>query len=503
MSMFLRAAISALFLLPAPMPGIAGKADDTLNVGFRLQLQSLDANYSPGREGLLMGYWVYDALVYRDSVTFELKPLLSSAWRKVDDLTLEFEIRSDVKFHDGSTLTAEDVVYSINFASNLENKVFNQVAVSWIAGAELVAPNKVRVKAKQVTPVALQYLAQIPIYPAKYYRRVGKEGMGTNPVGTGPFTAQRGPNNTVIFTRFNDYFAESPKGKAGVKRIVYKTIPDVNTQIAELMTGGLDWAYYIPDDQAERLKKAPSLKVVNAETLRVAYLTLDAAGKSDANSPLKNLKVRQAIAHGVNVEAIVKNLIGGSSRPIVSICYPKQFGCTQDVTRYVYDPAKAKALLAEAGYKDGFSVDLLAYRSRPIAEAIIGDLRSIGITANLQWLQYPAVVQKRRGNAAPIIVDDWGSFSIDDVSAILPTFYNGGADDYTMDAGLTAAINNGGSTTDKAAREAAYATALKRIADQAYTIPLFTMPVNYVFNSALDMPVPGDEIPEFWRARWK
>jgi peptide/nickel transport system substrate-binding protein len=102
-----------------------------------------------------------------------------------------------------------------------------------------------------------------------------------------------------------------------------------------------------------------------------------------------------------------------------------------------------------------------------------------------------------------MIVDDWGSFSLDDVSAFLPTFYNGGADDYTMDPEVTAAVNKGGSTNNKPAREAAYRSALKRIAEQAYTIPLFTMPVNYAFSSTLDMPIRADEIPEFWRARWK
>jgi peptide/nickel transport system substrate-binding protein len=498
-----RTGLAAVSLALAVTPALAGKADGTLNVGFRLQLQSLDAYYSPGREGLLLGFWAYDALVYRDPKTFEFKPLLASAWKQIDPLTLEFEIRKNVKFHNGATMTAKDVVFTLDFVSKPENKVFNQVSVSWIESAELVAADKVRVKAKQVTPIALQYLAQLPIYPEAYYRSVGKEGMGTKPVGTGPFRAEVGPNNTIEFTRFDDYFADSVKGKAGVKKLVYKTIPEVNTQIAELMTGGIDWAYYIPDDQAERLKRVPSLKVVNAETFRVAYLTLDAAGKSDQNSPLKSLKVRQAIAHGLNVESIVKNLIGGSSRRIVSMCYPRQFGCTEDVVQYTYDPAKAKALMAEAGYQNGFKIDLFAYRSRPVAEAIIGDLRAMGISANLQWLQYPAVVQKRRANETPMIVDDWGSNSINDVSALLPPFYTGGADDYTMDPIIIDAVKKGGSTIDKAVREEAYAVALKRIADQAYTVPLFTMPVNYVFSADLDMPVPGDEIPEFWRARWK
>jgi peptide/nickel transport system substrate-binding protein len=191
------------------------------------------------------------------------------------------------------------------------------------------------------------------------------------------------------------------------------------------------------------------------------------------------------------------------SEVIQSPCYPKQFGCAQEVAKYNYDVAKARALLAEAGRGAGFNLDIYAYRNRQVAEAIIGNLRAIGITANLRWVQYPAMVQRRSSNETPMVIDDWGSNSIDDVGAILPVFFNSGPDDYAMDQSVTAMVGRGGATTDRAARQAAYADALKRIADQAYVVPLFTMPVTYVFNAGLEMPVPNDEIPEFWRARWK
>jgi peptide/nickel transport system substrate-binding protein len=502
MTVTIRAAFALLFIILAVAPALAGKADDTVNVGFRLQLQSLDTYYSPGREGLLLSFWVWDALVYRDPHTFEMKPLIASSWKQVDDRTLEFVIRPGIKFHDGSTLTVKDVVYTLNFVSKPENKVFNQAAVAWIESATATGPNTVRVRAKQVTPLALAYLMSVPIYPADYYQRVGREGMAVKPVGSGPFKAEPGPDNSVIFTRFDDYFGASPKGKAGVRRVIYRTIPEVTTQVAELIVGKLDWAYYVPDDQAERLRRLPHLRVAQGESFRVAYLTMDAAGKTAADTPLKDVRVRRAIAHAIDRDALVKNLLPGS-QVIHSMCYPKQFGCSQDVAKYGFDAAKARALMAEAGRSGGFNVDVYGYRNRQVADAIIGDLHAVGINGNLRWVQYPAMVQKRRSNETPMVIDDWGSNSIDDVGAILPVFFNGGPDDYAMDAAVTAALGRGGKTTDRAKRLSAYAEALKRIADQAYVLPLFTMPITYVFNAGLDMPVPNDEIPEFWRARWK
>jgi peptide/nickel transport system substrate-binding protein len=143
----------------APLTARAGKADDTLNVAFQFPLQSLDPYYSPGREGLLLAFWSWDALLYRDPQTLEFKPLLATAMRQVDDRTLEFDIRQGVKFHNGDTLTADDVEYTLNFVADPANHVFNQSAVAWIEHVTKTGPNTVQVRAKSVTPAAKEFLA--------------------------------------------------------------------------------------------------------------------------------------------------------------------------------------------------------------------------------------------------------------------------------------------------------------------------------------------------------
>jgi peptide/nickel transport system substrate-binding protein len=481
----------------------ANKADDTLNVAFQFPLQSLDAYYSPGREGLLLAYWCWDALLYRDPKTLEFKPLLATAWKQVDDKTIEFTIRQGVKFQNGETLTVDDVVYTLNFVSDPANHVFNQSATVWIDHATKTGPDTVQVVAKGVTPAAKEFLATLPIYPAEYYKKVGREGMNAHPVGTGPYIGKAGPNGTFIFTRFDDYFADSPKGKPPIKTMVYHAIPEMNTEIAQLVTGGIDWGYYIPNDQAAKLGQMPNVKVVNAPTFRVAMLSMDSAGKTSPNTPLKNILVRKAISMAIDRDAIVKQLVGGASQVVNSACFPTQVGCTDDVPRYAYDVAGARKLMAEAGYPDGFDVDLYGYRSRPIADAIVGYLRAINIRASLRWMQYPAVMQKRRDNGVPMVIDDWGSSSINDVIAYLPFFFDGGGNDQAMDPKLIDLLKQGGITGDPGERKKIYAQALNIISSQAYWLPLWTMPVNYAFSSDLDIPITGDENPPFWKARWK
>src|SRR3546814_5652200 len=198
--------------------------------------------------------------------------------------------------------------------------------------------------------------------------------------------------------RNEDYFGGS-RGKAKIGTVKFRTIVDPETQLAEMMTGGIDWIWDVPKEKAEQLEMMPQGTVVNADTMRVSYIGMDAAGRG-GDHPFTKLKVRRAVAHAIDREAIAKNLVGGVSKVVHAPCYPSQVGCTQDVPKYEYDPEKAKALLAEAGYPDGFETDLYAYRDRQYTEAAMGYLQAVGIRTNLKYLQYQADRKSTRLNSS-------------------------------------------------------------------------------------------------------
>src|SRR5262249_34696634 len=156
-------------------------------------------------------------------------------------------------------------------------------------------------------PAALEYLSgTIPIYPHEYYARVGPQGMSRQPIGTGPYkVAAAEPGKSFTLIRNDAYFAGSPKGKPAIGKIVQRTIAEMPTQIAELLTGNIDWIWQVPSDQAQKLSEMPGFTVRSAETMRIGYVGFDAAGRS-GDTPVKNLKVRQAIAHAIDRAAIVK-----------------------------------------------------------------------------------------------------------------------------------------------------------------------------------------------------
>lgn len=500
----LHAALLAAAIAASPQAA-AGKRDNTLKVAFDQVPESIDAYFNNIRAGVILAHHIWDHLVYRDPKTNEYKPSLATAWRQVNETTLEFDLRRGVKFHNGEPFDADDVVYTLNFVSKPENKSTTQQNVNWIAGADKIDQYKVRIRTKKPFPAAIEYLAgPVVMYPNEYYARVGPKGMSEKPVGTGPYmVTEYQPGRLIRMKRNPDYFKDSPKPRATIESIDIRLIPDRNTQAAELMAGGLDWVYNVEPDMAKQLRSVPNLTVASGESMRIAFIQM----ASDEKSPtpmLKDIRVRKAINHAIDRQAMLKTVVGETARVLHTVCFPSQFGCSDEgAPRYAYDPAKAKALLAEAGYANGFDIDFYAYRDRQQIEAIIGYLRAVGIRANLRFMQFVAFRDAMREHKAGFGVATWGSFSVNDVSASTPVYFKFEADDVNRDREVRDLLDAGDTSVKPAVRQVAYKNALKKIAEQAYAAPLYSLPVNYGFVKDLAFQPYPDELPRLWEARWK
>jgi peptide/nickel transport system substrate-binding protein len=486
-------------------PALAAKKDDTLRIASNIVPESIDSYMNNVREGVILAHHIWSNLVYRNPKTNEYEPELATSWKWVDDKTLEFDLRQGVKFHNGDSFSADDVVYTMNFVSKPENKVVTQQNVNWIEGAEKLGDYKVRIRMKRPFPAALEYLAgPVPIYPGKYYAEVGPKGMNEKAVGSGPYKVTENiPGKVVRLEKFSDYFKESPLGQPSIGKIEFRLIPEQNTQLAELLSGGLDWIWRVPPDQAEQLKQMPNLEVVAGETMRFAFLSLASTDESPVPA-LRDKRVRQAVSHAIDREAIVKNLIGPGARVLHTMCFPSQFGCTDEgATRYAYDPAKAKALLAEAGFGNGFDLEIWAYRDRPQTEAMINYLRDVGIRATLRFVQYAAMRDAMRQHKAAVAHQTWGSFSVNDTSASAPVFLKFGADDVARDQQVRDALEIADTSIDPNVRKENYKKALTRASSEALTLPLFSLPLTYAFTKDLSFTPYPDELPRFFEAKWK
>lgn len=481
------------------VPALADKANDTLNVAFALEPEPLDTYKIAGREGLILARHVYDGLLYKDMDSGTFKGLLAESWSQPDPLTMEFKLRRGVTFHNGAAFTADDVVGTLNTVITPEYGTRYAISVDWIKSVEKVDDFTVRIHMSKPFAGAFEMLAgSLPIYPHEYFAEGGSAGMARAPVGTGPYRlVEQDPGVRYVLERFDDIHPDSPKAGAQIKTIVVRTMPELNTQYAELMSGKLDWMWRIPPDQAARLEGR--VQVISAPIMRISFINL-----APVAPPLDDLRVRQAIAHAINRDAITAAFAGGASETLKAFCNPAQFGCTDDVAQYDYDPEKARALLAEAGHAGGLALPMtFAAMPRPVAEAIAADLAKVGITVQLDELQYAAGVTKWREKQAPAFFSNWGSYGVGDAAFLLSNFFGGGADDLVQDPELTGWLTEADSSTDPDLRKADYASALKKIADEAWVLPMYSFNVNYGLSKDLTFTPYPDEFARFWQSSWK
>jgi peptide/nickel transport system substrate-binding protein len=271
-----------------------------------------------------------------------------------------------------------------------------------------------------------------------------------------------------------------------------------------LLGGRADWIWDFSSDQFDAVAAMPTLTALRAETMRVAYLQIDAAGRTGAGNPLTKQKVRQAIAYALDRATMAKQLMQGSSRPLDAPCFPTQFGCDQTAAvHYAYDPAKAKQLLAEAGYPSGFDTELISPLLPQWNGAMQAYLQAVGIRAHINQLQSSAAIQQIQAGKTPLNASSWGSYSINDVSAFLPYFFTGSTYDYTRDPEVVRLITEGGSVTDPEQRRKAYSAAIKLITEQAAFVPLFTYVRTYGFSRQLNFRGFPDELPRLYLSSWK
>ena len=496
------------FLLALALAGAAhaGKKDDTLLWLTEFEPPTYDFYAQTNREGVVLAKHVWDTLIERDLATGEFKPHLASSVTFLNPTTIEVKLRPGVKFHNGDPLTADDVVFTFNWQNDPSNtKVAARSRTDWVKNAEKIDMFTARLHLKEPFAAAMAFLeANVPIFPAAYTKAQGSEGMSRAPVGTGPYrVTEVARGKQIVMERYKDYFG-GVRGQAKIGKIVMRFVPEYNTQIAELLAGNADFIWRVPKDQAEKMKGRKGLNVMVGDTMRYGYLQFDVTGRPGAAAePLKKLEVRQAIAHAVNRQAIAKNLQGGGT--ILDLtCYPSQIGCaSKGAAKYGYDPAKAKQLLAKAGYPNGLDLDFYGYRDRQFAEAIMGDLSKVGIRTKLQWLQYAPLRDKVRKGEVPFTFMTWGSASISDVANATGYFFGKGPDDTTQDEKVVDLLKKGGAEVDPAKRLAIYDEAHTLIARNAYWVPLWSYIYYYAMKDDLRFQPTPDEIPHMYRASWK
>ena len=334
----------------------------------------------------MMLYALHDALV-KPMPGNPAAPSLAESWSvSSDGLVYEFVLRRGVKFHNGDEVTAEDVKFSLERYRGASHKALRER----VAAVETPDPSRVRIRLKRAWPDFMTFYLNATgaawIVPKKYVEKVGDEGFKKAPIGAGPYRfVSFTPGVEVVFEAFEQYWRKAPN----VRRLVFRSIPDETTRLAALKRGEVDIGYAIRGELAEDLRRTPglTLKPVVGLATHWVYFTEQWDGKS----PWHDRRVRLAANHSIDRQAINQADALGHARLIGSII-PSTFEFYWQPPGYGYDPAKAKQLLAEAGYPNGFDAgDYFCDAAiTSIGEPVVNYLNAAGLRVKLRPIERAA-----------------------------------------------------------------------------------------------------------------
>lgn len=504
---FFRRCVALVPLMLAASGAFADQSSDTLRVAVARETDFIDSIHTSSLDADLFSTIIYDTLIYADRETAEYKPLLATSWNWIDNTTVEFKLREGIKFHNGEPFNADDVVYTFEQLMNMDNN-FRQQKQDFgnIAAVEKIDDYTVRLKLKSPEPTFENVLvARVNIWPNEYTEANGGHMIhATRPVGTGPYALQSMEKGSVYTLVKNpEYFADGPRPQPTIGTIEIRVIPEIQTQIAELMSGGLDMALSLSPNDAAALDGVPGINVQTGQSTRMYFLSMNVAAKD--NNPLSNADVRRAISHAINKEEMVHSLISPDAAVLSTNCNPSQNFCLTDIEPvYNFDVAKAKALMQSAGYADGFDVTLMAEANiRPVGEALQGYLSAIGIRVNLETMPLPAWRERYIKGESQMSIVGWGSgVSSIDISNSLGIFFNGSSTDYVQDKEISEWNAAALRSMDKAERESLYRKTLTRINEEAYVVPLYGSVATYVTSDQVTYKTPVIDFPDLSLASW-
>jgi peptide/nickel transport system substrate-binding protein len=366
---------------PEPPTAVPEKVIEELVLAQRADTATLDGQLSWSMIDRNIYRQLFGYLT-RNNEKMEVMPELAESWEWIDDLTFRWHLRQGVKFHNGEPFNAEAMKYSLERILDEETEAQWRTVLKFIDEIKVVDEYTVDVIATFPTTGQLLEVGRMPMVPPKYLEEVGAAEFAEHPVSAGPWKfSEWSKGDRVVLERYDDYW----QGPHPVKQLVYRVVPEATTALAELLAGTVDIAS-ISADACETVDASDMAHCVSARSIQSARLEF-LQGTEDIN-------VRKAIAHALNVDSIIENIMGGQAVPCKGAMSSLVWGASTDLAGYEYDPELSKQLLADAGYEEGeltmplYFIEGRYPRWRELAEAIAGDIEQVGINVELQPLEY-------------------------------------------------------------------------------------------------------------------
>jgi len=496
-------------------------------VVFRWSSQGdfLTADPHAQNEGLnnLINDHVYEHLAGRGK-NLEILPALAESWTKVNDLTWRFYLRHGVKFHDSTPFTADDVVFSFQRAQSAGSNF--KVFAAPLGKANKVDDYTVEIVTPRPHPAFLANVTVISIMSRKWteahqsvtpqdYKTAVETYASRNANGTGPFKliSRQAEVKTVLQKNSDWWGIKAGRFEGNVTEVQYLPIKSDATRMAALITGEIDFVLDPPLQDIPRLKREARVKIIEGPENRVILLGMDQErdellySNVKSKNPFKDIRVREAIYHAVDIEAIRTQVMRGFSVPTGSIIVPGSFGYGVNMEgRLAFDVARARKQLIDAGYPQGFEITLDCPNNRyvndeRICTAIAAMLERVGIRTRVAALPRALFFQKLERRDSSFFLYGWGGAPSDGTTFLTPlthSFDGKGRGDFNMgrfaDAEVDRAIDQASGEMDDAKRLVLLSSAAMRVRDQVYLIPLHRQMIPWAARAGMNVVHRSDNV---------
>ncbi|MBL0142197.1 MAG: ABC transporter substrate-binding protein [Betaproteobacteria bacterium] len=432
MPRILRLALAAFVILGLPV--LAPAKEREVSIGLQAAITSMDPHYHNLTPNNSMMLHVFEPLIQRDA-NQKLVPGLATSWKAVDDLTWEFKLRKNVRFHDGSPFTAQDVVFTLKRVPNVPNSPSSFATFTKpIIDVKVIDPHTIVFKTATPHVLLPSDLASVLIISKVSGEKVATEDFnsGKAAIGTGPYKfAEYVPNQRVVLKANYGYWG----GEEPWDKVTFKILTNPAARVAALLSGDVQLIETVPTADIAKLGKDPKYILSDKVSNRVIYVHVnqstdksppfvtDKAGKPLEKNPFRDTRVRKALSIGINRDAIVNRVMEGKAVAASQLLPDFFYGTSKKLKPAKYDPEGAKKLLAEAGYPGGFSLTIHGPNNRyinddKVAQAIAQFYSRIGIDAKVETM--PSAVYFTRATKLEFgyMVLGWGTESGEQGSAL-------------------------------------------------------------------------------------
>jgi peptide/nickel transport system permease protein/peptide/nickel transport system substrate-binding protein len=450
----------------------APKKGGTLKVSANANPSSLDPQTGGSGSDHAFLYPIFDTLIDFEPATLKAIPGLAESWSNPDPKTLLLNIRPGVTFHDGTPLDAAAVKFNLDRArtdprSNIKGDLVT------VEGVEVTGPQQVAIKLKQPDSALLLILSDRAgmMSSPKAMQELGKD-YDRKPVGAGPMKFVSWNDNEKVAYAKNDKYWKT--GQPYLDGLEMNVIPEINTALRAVVANQNDFVYFLSPQQKQLVDRAKNLTAVSGPTLYCVIVFLNFA-----KPPLNDVRVRQALNYATDRESFAKATMAGLSE-VATTVLPKAHWAYDPALEnfYKYDPDKAKALLAEAGHKDGLELHLIGYtdqRQQQRQEVLQEQWRKVGIKLRFSTFNIPegsaAFFAKAEGNG---LLSQWTGRPDPSLTFTLlygkGSYFNSGREEATPE--ITASLAASRASADLEDRKKAFSALQRQVLEQALSVPL-------------------------------